>query len=60
MDFALLLVDIMNESSNFLWKYDRNLQYKFLKLFCPKVCANFSLLVVHTKELMNLVWSNGS
>ncbi len=59
VDSALLLADIMNESSSFLWKYDRNLGHRFLKIISPKVSAD-SCLLVHTEELMNSVWSNGS
>jgi hypothetical protein len=42
-----------------LWKYDRNLGHRFLKIISPKVSAD-SCLLVHTEELMNSVWSNGS
>ncbi len=58
MDSTLLLANIMNESSSFLWKYDKNLGHNFFLIICPKACANFYLLVVHIEKLMNSVWSN--
>jgi hypothetical protein len=36
------------------------LGHRFLKIISPKVSADSCLLVVHTEELMNSVWSNGS